>query len=249
MSTFLFFLASCGEKHLDSWYDDKPCAKANTKHSTNKSAMHYFLIFIAYLIGAIPFGLLIGKTLGVDVRSSGSGNIGATNVNRLLGKKLGGLTLLCDTGKGVLPMLLAQWVLPAGGSQELTVLLCGVAAFLGHLFPIYLGFVGGKGVATALGIFLFLAPIATLMAVVVFISVVFVSGFVSLGSIVAALLMPCLIWLFKGKVSHVILAAALSLLIVLKHWTNIRRLLSHEEKSWKNRDAASAKEQSQENKV
>lgn len=200
--------------------------------------MHYFLILIAYLIGAIPFGLLIGRSLGVDVRRSGSGNIGATNVNRLLGKKLGGLTLLCDTCKGIFPMLLALWLLPEGGSRESTALLCGAAAFLGHLFPIYLGFIGGKGVATALGIFLFLEPIATLLDIGIFVGVVLVSGFVSLGSIVAALLMPCLIWLLKGKIGHVSLAAALSLLIVVKHWSNIGRLLRHEEKSWKNKDAA-----------
>jgi glycerol-3-phosphate acyltransferase PlsY len=211
--------------------------------------MHYLLIIIAYFVGAIPFGLLIGRSLGVDVRRSGSGNIGATNVNRLLGKKLGALTLLCDTGKGILPMWLALWLLPAGGSHEITVLLCGAAAFLGHIFPVYLGFIGGKGVATALGIFLFLEPIAALMAIGVFVGTVMVSGFVSLGSIGAALLMPCLIWLLKGKVGHVTLAAAISLLIVLKHWSNIGRLIRHEEKSWKNRDTAPPGEQSQENKL
>lgn len=211
--------------------------------------MNYLLILIAYLIGAIPFGLLIGRSLGVDVRKAGSGNIGATNVNRLLGKKLGALTLLLDTLKGIVPMLLAQWLLPDGVGRDMTVLLCGAAAFLGHLFPVYLGFAGGKGVATALGIFLFLEPLGTLFDVAVFAGVVFVSGFVSLGSIAAAALMPCFIWLLKGADGHIVLAAVIAALVIVKHHANILRLLKHEEKSWKNRDASSAAEKNREKKI
>ncbi|OGR04319.1 MAG: acyl-phosphate glycerol 3-phosphate acyltransferase [Deltaproteobacteria bacterium RIFOXYD12_FULL_50_9] len=197
--------------------------------------MNYLLIIFAYLVGAIPFGLLIGKCLGVDVRVSGSGNIGATNVNRLLGKKLGALTLFCDMAKGALPMLLARWLLPEEAGRETVVQLCGAAAFLGHLFPIYLGFSGGKGVATALGIFLLLEPLAVGIDVAAFVVVVYLSGYVSIGSMVSAVLMPGLVWLLQGKIEHIVLAAFIGGLIVVKHQANIRRLLVHQEKSWKKR--------------
>lgn len=202
--------------------------------------MNYLLIVIAYLTGAIPFGLLIGKCLGVDVRLSGSGNIGATNVSRLLGKNLGALTLGCDAVKGIIPMLLARWLLPEEAGRETVVLLSGAAAFLGHLFPVYLGFAGGKGVATALGIFLFLEPLAVGLDIVAFVGVVYASGYVSLGSILAAALMPCLVWLLKGTIAHIVLAGGIGGLIVLKHRANIHRLLSHQEKSWKKKESETA---------
>lgn len=199
--------------------------------------MESLLIIGAYLLGAVPFGLVIGRLAGVDVRSAGSGNIGATNVGRLLGKKLGVLTLAADVAKGVLPMVVAGWWLAEDpGRRELVVALCGAAAFLGHLFPIYLRFRGGKGVATALGIFLYLTPLAALTAAALFVAVVYNWGYVSLGSLTAALFMPGLIWLMYRAPVPTLLAVGLGALIWLKHRDNIGRLMRHEEKSWRKKE-------------
>ncbi|MCK5436704.1 MAG: glycerol-3-phosphate 1-O-acyltransferase PlsY [Desulfobulbaceae bacterium] len=203
--------------------------------------MNYFLVLLAYLIGSIPCGLLVGKCVGVDVRQSGSGNIGATNVTRLLGKKSGIVTLAGDVCKALLPMILASVLLKdaAGESLGVWVAICGFAAFFGHLYPVYLKFKGGKGVATALGVFLFLCPLAVLIDIVIFVWVVGVSGYVSLGSLAAAAAMPFLIWLLPGAGSvSVFTAALISALIWLKHRENIVRLLNHEEKSWKKSTAS-----------
>jgi len=195
--------------------------------------MEYLLVLGSYLIGSIPFGLVLGKVAGIDVRAAGSGNIGATNVARLVGKKLGVLTLVCDALKAILPMLAADWLLENGGQRELWVALCGGAAFLGHLYPLYLKFRGGKGVATALGIFLYLAPVAALLDLLVFVGVVYNWGHVSLGSLTAALLIPGLVWLLTGSVSKSVLAFGIGALIWVKHRDNIGRLMRHEEKSWR----------------
>lgn len=198
--------------------------------------MEYFLVISAYLVGAIPFGLVLGRLAGVDVRIAGSGNIGATNVARLTGRKLGALTLLCDALKGILPLLAVQWFLDGKPEQELFMVLCGGAAFLGHLYPLYLGFQGGKGVATALGIFLYLTPVAALVDAMVFALVLYNWGFVSLGSLSAALVMPGLVWLFSGSVADTLLAVGVGALIWLKHRGNIIRLQKGEEKSWRQKD-------------
>lgn len=216
----------------------------------------FLLLGGAYLLGSVPFGLLLGRLSGVDIRQQGSGNIGATNVGRLLGKKMGVLTLLADSLKGVLPMLLAAWWLADRPGGEEVVLLCGGAAFIGHLFPLYLGFKGGKGVATALGIFLYLTPAAALGTMAVFGLVLLNWGYVSLASLSAALLMPGLIWVFYGQGWEITMPAAdggglgslpallgahpawpealLALccagLIWYKHRDNIRRLWRGEEK-------------------
>lgn len=195
--------------------------------------MEYILVIASYLIGSIPFGLVLGKAAGVDVRAMGSGNIGATNVARLVGKKLGGLTLVFDALKAILPMLAAAWLLEDGSRREFWVALCGGAAFLGHLYPLYLGFKGGKGVATALGIFFYLAPAAALIDLLIFVGVVYNWGYVSLGSLTAALMMPGLVWLLTGSLSNSVLAFAIGVLIWVKHRDNIVRLMQHEEKSWR----------------
>lgn len=191
--------------------------------------MGYFCIIIGYLLGSIPFGLLFGKCQGVDVRAAGSGNIGATNVNRLLGKKLGFLTLLADAVKAVVPMLLTAALLQEDQHVLSWVAFSGGAAFLGHLYPLYLKFKGGKGVATALGVFLYLQPLAALVCVLIFVGIVKIWGYVSLGSLVAAALMPLLIILMKGPMQFVWLSAFIAMLIWLKHHANIKRLLSHTE--------------------
>jgi acyl phosphate:glycerol-3-phosphate acyltransferase len=194
--------------------------------------MPYLLLLFAYLLGSIPFGLLLGKAAGRDIRSAGSGNIGATNVGRLLGRKMGLLTLLLDVAKGLLPMFAASLLLGTP-DRELWVPLCGGAAFLGHLYPVYLKFRGGKGVATALGIFLYLEPLAALAALVIFLVMVLNWGFVSLGSLTAALFLPGLVWLFTDSPVHTLLAVLVAILIWLKHRNNIVRLRHGEEKSWR----------------
>ena len=206
--------------------------------------MVYLFIIISYLIGSIPTGLVLARvTGGEDIRKSGSGNIGATNVTRLLGKKLGVLTLLGDVLKAVVPMLAAHWFYVKSGAavspkdMDMAVSLCGGAAFLGHLFPIYLNFRGGKGVATALGVFIVLEPLAVLISLFLFVAVVYFSGFVSVGSLLVSALLTVWIWLLGGSPNHVFLAFFIGVLIWYKHADNIRRLLEGTEKSWKKNKA------------
>lgn len=195
--------------------------------------MQILLPVIGYLLGSIPFGLVIGKMVGADVRKEGSQNIGATNVSRVLGKKLGFLTLVCDCFKSIVPMIMAATVLPESDTKELIVAVTGVMAVVGHMFPLYLKFRGGKGVATGLGVFLYLSPVAIGISLLVFIGSVALSGFVSVGSLLASGLIP--LWLyFLGASKTTILAASfVAFLIWLKHHENIGRLIRGEEKSWK----------------
>ncbi len=189
--------------------------------------MNIILFIFSYLIGSIPFGLVFGKLAGVDVRAAGSKNIGATNVTRLVGKKFGLLTLACDASKGAVPMLIAQ----ALGADLVTVMGCGAAAFTGHCFPVYLKFIGGKGVATALGVFLFLDRPAVVAALGIFVLLVWVTGYVSLGSICAALTVTGVIYWFHGIGPLLYLAGFVTALVIAKHYENIGRLLRGEEKS------------------
>ncbi len=195
--------------------------------------LNIVLIILSYLVGAIPFGLVLSRGSGIDIRRQGSGNIGATNVARLLGKKLGCCTLLLDVAKGYLPMYVAGLLLAGTDNAKTVVALCGAAAITGHMFPVYLGFKGGKGVATGLGVFLYLAPRALLLCLVVFISAVGMTGYVSLGSLLAsAAILPGL--LFWGEpVWKLLLALYVVAMIWLKHHQNIRRLLKGTEKSFK----------------
>jgi glycerol-3-phosphate acyltransferase PlsY len=186
----------------------------------------------AYLFGAIPFGLLLGKLFGArDIRKSGSGNIGATNVARVAGPLAGLLTLLLDAAKGAFAVILAARL---SDQSSTWMMIAGLCALVGHCFPIWLGFRGGKGVATAAGVFLVLSPLAFLSAAILFFLVVLYWRFVSLGSISAAAAMPLLIYFFWAPrhappyaVTFGSLAAAL--LIVFKHDANIQRLVQGDE--------------------
>lgn len=195
--------------------------------------MDFLFPLISYFVGAIPFGLLIGKIAGRDVRLEGSKNIGATNVSRILGKKLGFVTLLCDALKGLVPMVLAAYFLPESATKEIVVCISGVMGVLGHMFPIYLGFKGGKGVATGLGVFLYLSPLAIGISLVVFVASVFFSGFVSVGSLLASGLIPLWLYLLGASNVTIITATVVALLIWVKHAANIKRLVNGSEKSWK----------------
>ena len=153
----------------------------------------------SYLVGAIPFGLLIGRAAGVDVRREGSRNIGATNVGRVLGKKLGIMTLACDVAKGYLPVMIAGTYLPESEARTLYISLCGLLAVVGHMFPVYLKFRGGKGVATGLGVFLFFSPPAIGVGLVIFIIAVAFTGFVSVGSLAASATIPLWMGMFGAE--------------------------------------------------
>lgn len=186
------------------------------------------ILIIAYLIGSIPFGYLIVRTRGGgDVRQTGSGGTGATNVSRRAGKVAGILTLLLDAAKGAAAVLIAQSVSGSGWVKAAA----AIAVIVGHIFPVWLGFRGGKGVATGVGVFLILAPVALLCAGVVFVSIVFFTRYVSLGSIMAAALIPVLVWLQNVFIEpfadlRPLLAAAIvgALLIIIAHRGNIQRL-------------------------
>jgi glycerol-3-phosphate acyltransferase PlsY len=183
------------------------------------------VIILAYLCGSIPTGVLIAKRMGVDVRTVGSGNIGATNVARSVGKKAGLLTLLGDAAKGLLPVLLVR-MLDLGD----TALACAaVAAFLGHLYSPFLGFSGGKGVATGLGVFLGMAPQAILFALVLFMLVFAVSRIVSLASLAAAVATPVLLFMRAYPYPHVIAGFVIAGFIVVRHRENIQRLVKGQE--------------------
>ncbi len=180
----------------------------------------------AYLLGAVPFGLLVARSAGVDVRETGSGNIGATNVARTAGKPLGALTLLLDAFKGAAPVLVAAHVLHAPTWAQVVT---GLVAVLAHMFPIYLSFRGGKGVATALGVFLALTPASAGVAVLVFALVVAPFRVVSVGSLTAAVaLTGSTVWL-DGRPEVIGLAGAVTILVFIRHAGNIRRLFTRSE--------------------
>lgn len=198
--------------------------------------MYILFPILGYLIGSIPFGLVIGKMAGADVRNEGSKNIGATNVSRVLGKKLGLLTLICDCLKGFLPMFVSAALLPEGDNRELIISATGIAAVLGHMFPVYLKFKGGKGVATGLGVFLYLSPTAIVISLAVFIAAVALSGFVSVGSLLASGLIPLWLYFLGASKVTIFVAAIVASLIWLKHHENIGRLLRGTEKSWRKKN-------------
>ena len=181
------------------------------------------VLIACYLLGAIPFGYLIyrGKT-GRDIRSEGSGNIGATNVARLAGRSAGIITLVLDVGKGYLGVMLAVWLVPA--NEDLRSF-AALAVLVGHMYPVFLKFRGGKGVAAALGGFAALAPWAVLTTLVVFGVVVASTRYVSLGSCLAALLYPLATWVFyHPSMLQLVAAVAAVSLIIFKHRANIQRL-------------------------
>ena len=189
----------------------------------------WMAILLAYLLGAIPFGLLLANMKGVDLRRIGSGNIGATNTVRALGKGWGGLSFLLDVGKGWFPaFVLAPWLAEGLGTLPLQVA-CGAAATLGHCFPVYLRFKGGKGVATGCGAFIAIDPIIFLLAGVVWLVTLFTTRFVGLSSILMGVTFPLTAaWRREPGSSwaRVIGGILLTLLILVRHRTNIARMVA-----------------------
>lgn len=190
-----------------------------------------FVLVVIYLIAAIPTGIVLAKVMGYeDVRGKGSGNIGATNVYRVAGKLPGALTLLGDILKGFLPLLACKtWFDPTPGQLGIA---C-TAAIIGHCYPVYLKFKGGKGVATALGILLVLSPKAVLGAAAVFIITVAATRFISLGSVLAAMSTPLMILVFNDNQAIFLATSFIAALIVWRHRTNIKRLLDGNENRFK----------------
>jgi glycerol-3-phosphate acyltransferase PlsY len=203
-----------------------------------------FVLFIAfaYLLGSVPFGVLIASAYGKDLRGIGSGNIGATNVARALGKRWAYVCFVLDCLKGLIPMLIAKLII-----GELTVvalslwLAVGCAAVMGHVFPIYLKFKGGKGVATSMGMMLGLYPYYTIpgiAALVIWAGAVFIWRYISLASIIAAVVFPISLiasiallreWRFLQLWPLVVVAFVMGLLVVVRHAENIKRLLEGSE--------------------
>ena len=215
----------------------------------NQTIIKFFIFpVLAYLLGSIPFGLLIGKARGLDVRTAGSGNIGATNVGRLLGRRWGYICFLLDVAKGLIPVVLINLYLRRCGSlaadaglpptAQWALLAAGTAAILGHMFSLYLRFHGGKGVATSLGVVLALFPYFTLtapLALGVWAAVWGRWRYVSLASITAALAFPAgfvlLIWRIDNWHFYSLwplfsFSCLLAALVILRHRANIKRLLT-----------------------
>ncbi len=204
------------------------------------------IAILAYLLGSIPFGLLIGRMRGIDIREHGSGNIGATNVWRVLGKKWGLITFLCDLGKGLSAVLIAhhlagngQWIVATNHHhpeiENIDPAAAGIAAalacILGHSFPVWLRFKGGKGVATSLGVVIGMMPLASAVVFALWLVVFAISRYVSLASIVGAVALPVtvigfLIFNVMHGWAYFYFALAAAFLVILRHTSNIKRLVT-----------------------
>ena len=201
-------------------------------------AAYIIVTIIAYLLGSISFSVIISKKMaGFDVREKGSGNAGTTNVLRTVGKKASAITLLCDVLKGVLAILVAfivGLIMKEGVYKALLIQLAGIAVILGHTFPIFFGFKGGKGIATALGVLLITNWNIGLICLVFALVLMALTRIVSLGSIAAAVLFPVLILLMPHTAylvdgSYVIFSILLAVLVIFNHRTNVKRLLEGKE--------------------
>jgi glycerol-3-phosphate acyltransferase PlsY len=183
-------------------------------------------VLLGYLAGSVPFAFLLARRAGIDVRVAGSGNVGAANVMRTTGTGRALLVMLLDVAKGAGAVGIAY--LTSGGAPLAAT--TGAAAVVGHIYPVWLRFHGGKGVAVAAGVFGILAPLATGAAAVLFLIIVWATRYVSLGSIAATLALPPAAWLAGSPVAVVVAAAGTAALIVFRHRSNVRRLLNGTER-------------------
>jgi glycerol-3-phosphate acyltransferase PlsY len=191
------------------------------------SPLALLLAALGYLLGSISFAVLLVRwKTGTDIRSQGSGNAGATNVLRSHGRGLGILVALLDVAKGAVAVLIVRLFT----ADPRAAAAAAFAAVLGHVFPLYYGFRGGKGVATAVGAFLALAPLPTALCVLVFVAVVALTRYVSVGSMVAMTLLPLAAGLLRQPFAVVVASAAAAILIVFKHLENLKRLVAGEER-------------------
>jgi len=180
---------------------------------------------LAYILGSLPFGVWLARSRNIDIQKHGSGNIGATNVARTLGKKAGVIILLADCFKGFISVVIADQFL----GNEFEVGIAGLMAFLGHIFSIFLKFKGGKGVATGLGVFIYLMPFATISGILVFAIFLGLTKFVSLGSISAAIVIPLFGLFYETPKPYIFISAIISIIVIFKHKDNIERLIAGEE--------------------
>jgi glycerol-3-phosphate acyltransferase PlsY len=185
------------------------------------------LLPLSYLLGSVPWGLILTRIFSdVDIRAAGSGNIGAFNVFRLTGKTLGLLTLGGDLLKGAIPVLTGVlWAGNSGWQGEVFICLVALSAFGGHLFPVFLGFKGGKGVATAAGCFLVISPLTFLVCLLVYVLMLCWWEYSSVGSLSAAAILPVVVWLSTNSIPFTVCALTMAVMIFVRHAGNIKRLL------------------------
>lgn len=203
----------------------------------NESLAAILVPLLCYLLGAVPFGLLVARVFGIeDIRKLGSGNIGATNVWRMAGAKAAAWVFILDIGKGMAAVLLGRFAYSyfkmTSISTELLLAVCGIAAVVGHMFPVYLNFKGGKGVNTALGVLITLLPIQALISFGAFIITLALTRYVSLGSIIASITL-CVVLIFQRfgleqpvSIVYLVLASTLAILVIIAHRKNISRLIN-----------------------
>ena len=197
------------------------------------------LMAIAYILGSIPNAVWIGKAFkGIDVREHGSKNAGSTNAARVLGAKLGIFTLVLDISKGAFPVLLtlllkAQSLENILGISGIDTVLVGICAIVGHSFSVFMKFKGGKAVATTVGVFIVIVPKALLLAAVVFFTVFALTKYVSLSSITGAASLPILVYLLYSDIPYTVFAGIVAFLIIIRHRSNISRLIKGEESKFK----------------
>lgn len=183
-------------------------------------------VLLGYLAGSIPFAYLLARRAGIDVRKAGSGNVGAANVLRTAGPWRGVIVMALDVAKGAVAVVIAG----ATGGATAVAAATGAAAVVGHIYPVWLKFHGGKGVAVAAGVFGMLSPVATAIAVALFLIVVWITRYVSLGSIAATLALPPVAWLSGAPVAVVLAASGTAILVLFRHRANLRRLFSGTER-------------------
>ncbi len=188
--------------------------------------VEYLFIPLAYLIGSVSSAIVIAKLMGLeDPRKVGSHNPGATNILRYAGKPAAALTLLGDVLKGVIPVLIVR----AFTNDPLILALVGFMAFLGHLYPVFFGFRGGKGVATGLGVWVALSPWVALALLLTWVIVAALFRYSSLSALTAAVLAPVYVWIFLGEIPYVVMSLAMSALLIWRHHTNIQKLFTGKE--------------------
>lgn len=187
--------------------------------------MIYLLCLISFLMGSIPVGLIVARVKGIDLRKVGSGNIGATNVLRTMGKGPALITLAGDMLKGFLPVILSSSLL----NDTLSIGIIGLVAILGHDFSLFLRFRGGKGVATSIGVMLAYSPVVALLTVLLWIIIVFMSRYSSMGAIVSFILLPLNIYVFDYSYEKFVISIFITILLLFKHRENIGRLLRGQE--------------------
>lgn len=204
------------------------------------AAAHHWITWViaAYFIAAIPVGVLLGRLKGVDIRAVGSGNIGATNAARALGARLGMVVLALDVAKAATPVVLARQSFALGPDDAAGLAAVAMAAVLGHIFPVYLGFRGGKGVACALGVFVAIDPPIALGALIMYVQTLVLTRTSAIGSLTAVTAMTVTLWLTDEPLPYQLLSLGIALVIWLRHTSNIRGLVEEAKARKKTRAAA-----------